>query len=72
MLLRFSYQLNLVVRVKGRKYMMEQKKITRLSDLFEKVVADNANVIERRELSVLYQEYINDGREKNHQRVAAR
>jgi uncharacterized protein YnzC (UPF0291/DUF896 family) len=49
--------------------MMEQKKITRLNDLFEKVVAENANIVERRELSVLYQEYINDGREKNHQRV---
>jgi uncharacterized protein YnzC (UPF0291/DUF896 family) len=43
--------------------MMEQKKITRLNILFEKVVDDNANIIERRELSVLYQEYINDGRE---------
>ncbi len=43
--------------------MMEQKKITRLNILFEKVVADNANIIERRELSVLYQEYINDGRD---------
>jgi hypothetical protein len=43
--------------------MMERKKMTRLSILFEKVVADNANIIERRELSVLYQEYINDGRE---------
>ncbi len=43
--------------------MMDQKKITRLNILFEKVVDDNANIIERRELSVLYQEYINDGRE---------
>ena len=50
--------------------MMEQKKMTRLSDLFEKVVADNANVVERRELSALYQEYINDGRDKSHQRTA--
>ena len=51
--------------------MMEQKKMTRLNDLFEKVVADNANVVERRELSVLYQEYINDGREKKPQQVAS-
>ncbi|NQZ23725.1 MAG: hypothetical protein HRT53_16955 [Colwellia sp.] len=43
--------------------MMEEKKTTRLNMLFEKVVADNANIIERRELSVLYQEYINDGRD---------
>ena len=42
---------------------MEQRKLTRLNDLFEKAVADKANVIERRELKVLYQEYIDDGRE---------
>jgi len=59
----------LVVRVEGREIMMEQKKLTRLNDLFEKVVAENANVVERRELSVLYREYINDGREKSCQRV---
>lgn len=47
--------------------MMEQKKLTRLSNLFEKVMANNANVIERRELSALYQEYINDGRDNRHQ-----
>jgi hypothetical protein len=46
--------------------MMEKNKLNRLSDLFEKVVADNASVIERRELSVIYQEYINDGRDNNH------
>jgi len=46
--------------------MMEQKKITRLNKLFEKVVSNNANIIERRELSVLYQEYIYDGREDTH------
>ena len=43
--------------------MMEEKKTTRLNMLFEKVVADNANIIERRELSVLYQEYITAGRD---------
>jgi hypothetical protein len=47
----------------GRKLMMEQKKLTRLNDLFEKVVSDCASLIERRELNVLYQEYIDDGRE---------
>jgi len=45
---------------------MEEKKITRLNILFEKVVADKANLIERRELNVLYQEYINHGRDKVH------
>jgi len=43
---------------------MEQNKLTRLSVLFEKAVADKANIIEKRELTVLYQEYIDDGREK--------
>ena len=43
--------------------MMEQRKLARLNDLFEKVVSDNANVIERKELNALYQEYIDDGRE---------
>jgi len=43
--------------------MMEQKKLTRLNDLFEKVVSDRASLIERRELNILYQEYIDDGRE---------
>ncbi|WP_157470925.1 hypothetical protein [Colwellia sp. PAMC 20917] len=42
---------------------MEQRKLNRLNDLFEKAVADKANLIERRELKVLYQEYIDDGRE---------
>tara|TARA_R110001592_G_scaffold37251_32_gene124436 strand:- start:6596 stop:6814 length:219 start_codon:yes stop_codon:yes gene_type:complete len=47
----------------GSKLIMEQRKLIRLNDLFEKAVADKANVIERRELKVLYQEYIDDGRE---------
>lgn len=42
---------------------MEQRKLNRLNDLFEKAVDNKANVIERRELKVLYQEYIDDGRE---------
>ena len=46
---------------------MEQKQLTRLSQLFEKAVADKANTIERRELNVLYQEYIDEGRGKSHQ-----
>jgi hypothetical protein len=49
---------------------MEQKKLTRLSKLFEKAVANKANIIERRELNVLYQEYIDDGRGQNHQSKA--
>lgn len=51
--------------------MMEQSKVSRLNLLFEKVVANNANVIERRELNNLYQEYINDGRDKTHQNTSA-
>ncbi|MBA6337888.1 MAG: hypothetical protein ACI9O3_000955 [Colwellia sp.] len=47
----------------GSKLIMVQRKLNRLNDLFEKAVADKANVIERRELKVLYQEYIDDGRE---------
>ena len=46
---------------------MEHQELTRLSKLFEKAVENKANIIERRELSVLYQEYIDDGREKCHQ-----
>ncbi len=42
--------------------MMEQIKVNRLNSLFEKMVANNANVIERKELNNLYQEYIDDGR----------
>lgn len=43
---------------------MDQNKINRLNSLFEKMVANNANIIERRELNNLYQEFINDGRDK--------
>jgi hypothetical protein len=42
---------------------MEKIKLIRLSNLFEKMVSDNANNAEKRELSNLYQEYINFGRE---------
>ncbi len=41
---------------------MDERKINRLNTLFEKMVSDNANIVERRELNDLYQEYINDGR----------
>ena len=44
---------------------MEQRKVNRLNELFEKMVSDNANLIERKELNNLYQEYINDGRENS-------
>jgi hypothetical protein len=42
---------------------MDQNRLMRLNDLFEKVVSDKANINERRELKALYQEYIDDGRE---------
>jgi len=42
---------------------MNSNKTSRLSILFEKMVADRASVAERYELKVLYQEYINDGRD---------
>lgn len=42
---------------------MERDKVSRLNRLFEKMMSDSANVIEKRELNNLYQEYINDGRE---------
>ena len=42
---------------------MNRNKTVRLSTLFEKMVADSASVEESYELKVLYQEYINDGRD---------
>jgi len=48
---------------------MEQSKVVKLNSLFEKMVSNSANVIEKRELTHLYQEYINDGRDNPvHQR----
>ncbi|GAA6203804.1 MULTISPECIES: hypothetical protein [Thalassotalea] len=44
--------------------MMEQSKLNRLNSLFEKMVAESANIIEKRELKSLYNEFINDGREQ--------
>jgi len=46
---------------------MENKKVNRLNMLFEKMVSNSADVIEKRELNSLYQEYIDDGRD-NHQK----
>lgn len=44
--------------------MMEQTKVSRLNSLFEKMVSNNANMIERRELNNLYREFIDAGRDK--------
>lgn len=48
---------------------MEQTKLTRLNMLFEKAVAGKANIIETRELSDLYEEYIDDGRENQQMHI---
>ncbi|GHE94144.1 hypothetical protein GCM10011501_24600 [Thalassotalea profundi] len=42
---------------------MEQPKVDRLNDLFEKVLANSANSIEKHELGRLYKEFIDDGRD---------
>lgn len=47
----------------GASMMMEQTRLNRLNSLFEKMVSNNANVVEKKELNNLYQEYINDGRD---------
>ncbi len=44
---------------------MEQRKVSRLNLLFEKMVANSANFSEKRELNMLYQEYIDEGRERS-------
>jgi hypothetical protein len=49
--------------LRREKLLIDQKKLTRLNILFEKVVSDKANLNERRELKSLYHEYIDDGRE---------
>jgi len=49
--------------VQWSEQMMEQVKVNRLNSLFEKMVANDVNVIEKKELNNLYQEYINDGRD---------
>ena len=48
--------------------MMEQPKVERLNSLFEKMLSNDANSIEKHELSILYQEYIDDGREVKQRR----
>ena len=42
---------------------MEQLKVKRLNDLFEKMMSNKASSGEQRELTQLYQEFIDDGRE---------
>jgi hypothetical protein len=42
---------------------MEPSKVVRLGCLFEKAVANNAKLLEKRELDKLYNEFINDGRD---------
>lgn len=42
---------------------MEPSKLLRLSCLFEKAVANNVKLLEKRELNELYNEFINDGRD---------
>tara|TARA_R110000787_G_scaffold105083_2_gene212508 strand:+ start:769 stop:951 length:183 start_codon:yes stop_codon:yes gene_type:complete len=42
---------------------MEPNKLARLSCLFEKAVANDAKLLEKRELDKLYNEFINDGRD---------
>lgn len=46
--------------LRKEKHLIDQKKLTRLNILFEKVVSDKANLNERRELKSLYHEYIDD------------
>jgi uncharacterized protein YnzC (UPF0291/DUF896 family) len=48
---------------KWSEQMMEQNKVKRLNSLFEKMVANDVNMIEKKELNNLYQDYINDGRD---------
>jgi hypothetical protein len=42
---------------------MERYKLNRLNVLFEKMMAEKANLLEKRELNSLYQEFIDDGRD---------
>lgn len=45
---------------------MERSKVDRMNILFEKMVSECASKSERGELKSLYQEYIDDGRNKFH------
>ena len=51
---------------------MENRKVSRLNVLFEKMVSNSANMVEKRELKQLYQEYINDGRDNKSDRQSQR
>ena len=42
---------------------MKQVDMSRLNALFEKMVANRANIKEQRELSQLYTDFINEGRD---------
>lgn len=42
---------------------MDHNKVCRMSQLFEKMVSDNANHREQCELKSLYEEFIEDGRD---------
>ncbi len=44
---------------------MKQTELNRLNDLFEKMLSSKANRVEKRELTNLYQEYIDDGRDNS-------
>lgn len=48
---------------------MDQSKVNRLNTLFEKMLANNANVVEKRELNNLYREFIDYGREMSQPRT---
>lgn len=43
---------------------MDKAKLNRLNILFEKAVADQTSLVERKELHQLYQAFIDDGRDK--------
>ncbi|MFD1618995.1 hypothetical protein [Thalassotalea marina] len=43
---------------------MDSDKVKRLNVLFEKVLAESANIIEQKELELLYKEFFEDGREQ--------
>ena len=48
---------------------MDAIKLTRLNCLFEKALDNNAKLVEQHELKQLYNEYVNEGRNKNKSKV---
>lgn len=48
---------------------MDRNKVERLNTLFEKMVAEKASILERKELEYLYKEFFASGREKPEPRV---